>query len=97
MTYPVALAFAVVFNAAAVLSLRRQSWMLNPSGEENAKQRSAAVVGSDNSLKGRAAIGLQRASIALAALFAITSAPLQIATAIQCLVGIIINFGKFFI
>ena len=86
MTYPVPLFFAIVFNAAAVLSLHRQSRSLRRSGDERLRQKNGGS-GSDTVLKKRAADGLQRASIALAVLFAITSAPLQIATGIQCLVG----------
>ena len=75
MAYPVPLFFAIVFNAAAVLSLHRQRRSLRVSGDESLRQNSGGS-GSDTVLKRRAADGLQRAYIAFAASFAITAGPL---------------------
>ena len=82
-TYPVPLFFAIVFNAAAVIRLRSESRHLTV--DEKASTRSDTV------LKRRAAIGLQRASIALAVIFAITSGPFQITNAMQSVIGIKID------
>ena len=75
-----ALVFALSFNAAAVLRLRAKSrWQL--SIDEKSCPRS------DTSAKRKAAIGLQRASIALACTLAITSAPFQVTNAMQAVTG----------
>ena len=83
-TYPVPLFFAIVFNAAAVICLRAESRHLKV--DEKASTRS------DTLLKRQAAIGLQRASIALAVIFAVTSGPFQITNAMQSVIGIRIDF-----
>lgn len=74
-----ALAFALGFNAAAVLRLRVQSRTL--IAEEKISVRS------DSLAKRQAAIGLQRASIALAFIFAITSGPFQVTNTMQAVMG----------
>lgn len=78
-TYPVPLFFASVFNAAAVYRLRADSRHL--VADEKAATRSDVV------LKRRAALGLQRASIALVVIFAVTSGPFQVTNAMQSVIG----------
>ena len=82
-TYPVPLFFAIVFNAATVIRLRSESRHLTV--DQKASTRS------DTILKRRAAVGLQRASIALAVIFAVTSSPFQITNAMQSVIGIKID------
>ena len=83
LTYPVPLALAIVFNTVAVLRLHAQSHLLVFDDRSDAGSGN-----SDTALKRRAAYGLQRAAIALAAIFAITSFPLQAVTAYQCYIGV---------
>ena len=94
ITYPIPLFFAIMFNAVAVLRLHTESRHLT------AIEKTSSVFGNigastgsmstrtDTLLKRRAAVGLQRATVALAAIFAFTSAPLQAITAIQCVTGL---------
>ena len=80
VSYPVALVFALGFNAAAVLRLRAQSRLQISTDEKNGHR-------SDTFAKRKAAIGLQRASIALAFTFAITSGPFQVTNTMQAVMG----------
>ena len=80
VSYPVALLFAVGFNCAAILRLRDQS-RLQMGTDEKVSLRS------DTFAKRKAAIGLQRASVALVLTFAITSGPFQVTTAMQAVMG----------
>lgn len=86
ITYVVPLSLSVYFNAAAVLSLHRQRRLIGRGSHVGQENSSASL---DNVLKRRAAAGLQRATIALSTLFAITSAPLMIVTEIQGITGAI--------
>ena len=70
--------FALGFNAAAVLRLRAQCRL---STDEKSGLRS------DMFAKRKAAIGLQRAYIALAFTFAITSGPFQVTNTMQAVMG----------
>ena len=87
LTYPVPLSLAIAFNAVAVLRLRAQSHLLAFDKSSDAALANGST--SDTALKRRAAYSLQRAAIALAAIFAITSAPLQAVTAYQCYIGVL--------
>lgn len=84
MTYPVALVLALSLNAAAVFRLRAHSRVL--SADEK-KFRSETFA------KQKAAIGLQRASIALAFIFGITSGPFQVTNSMQVITGTKIMFN----
>lgn len=93
LTYPVPLFFAIVFNAVAVFKLRAESRHLHatetkPSISDNVNASTTKSAGTDTQLKRRAALGLQRAAIALCTIFAFSAAPLQIILTIQSATGL---------
>ena len=81
-TYPVPLVCSIVLNTAAILHLRVKSDSLNGGFNESGGR------GLETLAKRRAAIGLQRASIAFAFIFGFTSAPFQYFLALETLTGL---------
>ena len=82
-TYPLPLACAIALNGAAVVYLRSKTNIFGGDGDER-----HGLKGLETLAKRRAAAGLQRASIALALIFGVTSAPFQVLNAIQFITGI---------
>lgn len=67
---------ALILNAAAVWRLRNQTMLINPTEK-------SGHVRSESAAKQEAAVGLQRVSVALALIFAITSGPFQVTNSIE--------------
>ena len=76
LSYPVPLAVMIVLNALAVSSLRAHGLSLVATSAENARD-----------MKRRASVQLQRTSVALAALFGLTSAFFQVTYTLQVIEG----------
>ena len=79
-TYPLPLVCAIALNGAAVVYLRSKTNIFGGDGDERHGLNTLA--------KRRAAAGLQRASIAFALIFGVTSAPFHVFNTIQCITGI---------
>lgn len=88
MTYPIPIALAIGFNATSVVRLHRQRRLFNNINEDKSRPKNGHSTSSDATQRTRrAAVGLQRASIALITLFTITSFPTQVIALIQDALG----------
>ena len=86
INFLVPLMCSVALNSAAVIKLRSENRQSTKTTIISGSNKTGAGAGG-TLLKDKAAIRLQRASIALAASLAITSAPLQIISEIQIITG----------